>query len=82
VIKLALRSKRPGAKPVPGRITGRGHWRPRLYREAIANLSSAGLKYPGGLGAAPPCLRPDQGACWENHTPSHAVTICDGIYDP
>jgi hypothetical protein len=38
------------AKPVPGRITGRGHRRPRLSRVAIVTLSSAGLKYPGGWG--------------------------------
>ena len=53
--------ERPGAKPVSGRLTGRGHRRPRLYRDAIVIWSSAGFKYPGGLGAAPPCLRPDQG---------------------
>jgi hypothetical protein len=50
------------AKPVPGRITGRGHRRPRLSRVAIVTLSSAGLKYPGGWeGAAPPCSQPDRG---------------------
>jgi hypothetical protein len=42
------------AKPVPGRITGRGHRRPRLSRVAIVTLSSAGLKYPGGWGGLRP----------------------------
>ena len=44
-------TRRPGGHP--GRITGRGHRRPRLYRQAILSLSSLGLKYPGGLGAEP-----------------------------
>jgi hypothetical protein len=51
----------PAPSAVPGRITGRGHRRPRLSRVAIITLSSAGFKYPGGLGAAPPCCQPDRG---------------------
>jgi hypothetical protein len=50
------------AKPVPGRITGRGHRRPRLSRVAIVTLSSAGPQISRGLGgAAPPCSQPDRG---------------------
>jgi hypothetical protein len=44
----------PGANWCPGRITGRGHRRPRLYREAIVILSSAGSKYPRGFGGSAP----------------------------
>ena len=52
-------SEQPGAKPVPGCITGRGHRRPRLSRVAIVTLSSAGLKYPGGWeGLRPHALSP------------------------
>ena len=32
---LALLGERPGATRAPGRITGRGHRRPRLYRARI-----------------------------------------------
>ena len=47
-------SERPGTIWIPGRIIGRGHRRPRLHREAIVTVSSAGGKYPGGMGAEPP----------------------------
>ena len=47
-------SEQPGATRAPGRITGRGHRRPRLYRGAMLTLSSLGFKYPGGVGAEPP----------------------------
>src|SRR3954452_281819 len=46
------RRKRAGS-----RITGHGHRRPRLSRQAILSLPSLGFKYPGGLGAEPPPLR-------------------------
>ena len=49
-----LSDERPGAARAPGRITGRGHRRPRLYRARIVALSSLGFKYPGGMGAEPP----------------------------
>ena len=45
----------------PGRITGRGHRRPRLYRARIVTWSSLGFKYPGGLGAEPLCWRDRDG---------------------
>jgi hypothetical protein len=50
----------PALNPVPGCITGRGHRRPRLYRQGIVTVSSAGVKYPAGLGAAPPCFPLEQ----------------------
>jgi hypothetical protein len=56
---LSCGSERPGSKSVPGRITGRGHRRPRLYREAIVTMLSAGFKYPGGNGGSAPILQPD-----------------------
>jgi hypothetical protein len=46
--------ERPGAGVVPGRITGRGHRRPRLYRTATLTFSSLGFKYPGGFGGRAP----------------------------
>jgi hypothetical protein len=58
---LALLGERPGATRAPGRITGRGHRRPRLYRARIVTWSSSGFKYPGGLGAEPPCWRDRDG---------------------
>ena len=58
----ALLGERPGRPArAPGRITGRGHRRPRLYRARIVTWSSLGFKYPGGLGAEPPCWRDRDG---------------------
>ena len=56
----ALLGERPGRPArAPGRITGRGHRRPRLYRARIVTWSSLGFKYPGGWGQSP---------CWRDRT--------------
>jgi hypothetical protein len=53
-IKACLVGANGPAPAAPGHITGHGHRRPRLYREAIVTWSSAGFKYPGGLGGSAP----------------------------
>jgi hypothetical protein len=58
---LALLGERADATRAPVRVTGRGHRRPRLYRARIITWSSLGFKYPGGLGAEPPCWRDRDG---------------------
>ena len=40
---------RPGIIWIPGRITGRGHRRPRLSRLKTLQSTSLGFKYPGGV---------------------------------
>ena len=45
--------RRPGANWAPGRITGRGHRRPRLYRPANLSCHHWALNIPGVWGQSP-----------------------------